>query len=713
MLLLRKAHPATRTMIGGDPTPEQAMAGDYPKLRREWHGLAIAIEHPEGTVREGVDETGKPWRTVFRYAYGEIMGTLGMDGDPVDVFIGSYPDAPEVYIVQQMKRKQWDVADEQKVMIDFGSIDEAKAAYLGHYDDPRFFGGITAMPVDEFIAKVQATVTSKKPAMIKAIFLKTHVDSYTKKDGTFVAAHEDKRVAAKKRYDDYSAEKFQKYGPGWVPKATDEEKAEFERLRVAMNEAAAAPDVKPSLARKRSSSSSEETVTLYHRSPEKHIPEIKDGGRFGGLFAHTSRESAVGPNTQANEVHRMEVPAKKIATKRNMENLSGKRLTVANKVLREHARKENLSSSDLGLLREVVLDERDVYRMDERDTARLHDLLGTDDLGELSWDLQKIRGQVARALGYSAVEMSDEHGTSHLVLPGVKIQRDDGQEMTKSQQLPVVLFFKGFIGPYLRGGKIVNARGYQGRSARAQASAGQMSLFGAGEPQHTEPTRELIEEHERLVDVLNSPSHEDDKVEAKKQAAELAEYKEEAGTSERPHPTETPQFKRWFDGSKVVDDAGKPLMVFHTTPNDFDEFKPGGDDSTKSGHAMWFGVDAHNPQAAHNVLQGRRVGKFKDGVRSMPVYLSMKRPLVIDKTTREWARSVWGSDFPQVIGKETVEDLRQEYDGVIFHSPLTGKPSEYIVFDPRQIKSAIGNNGDFDPDSQVITKSIVFLRKPS
>lgn len=161
-------------MIGGDPTPEQAMAGDYPKLRREWHGLPIAIEHPEGTVREGVDETGKPWRTVFRYAYGEILGTLGMDGDPVDVFIGSYADAPEVYIVQQMKRKKWDVADEQKVMIDFGSIDEAKAAYLGHYDDPRFFGGITAMPVDEFIAKVQATATSKKPAMIKSIiFLKS------------------------------------------------------------------------------------------------------------------------------------------------------------------------------------------------------------------------------------------------------------------------------------------------------------------------------------------------------------------------------------------------------------------------------------------------------------------------------------------------------------------------------------------------------------
>lgn len=173
--------------------------------------------------------------------------------------------------------------------------------------------------------------------------------------------------------------------------------------------------------------------------------------------------------------------------------------------------------------------------------------------------------------------------------------------------------------------------------------------------------------------------------------------------------TETPAFRKWFGNSKVVDAEGKPLVVYHSTPNDFTEFKPGGDDSTKSGHAMWFGVDAHNPQAAHNVLNGRRAGNFKEGVRTMPVYLSMKRPLIIDDSTREWARSVWGSDFPQVISKDTVDDLRQEYDGVIFHSPLTNKPSEYIVFEPNQVKSATGNNGDYSshPD---ITKSILFLK---
>lgn len=233
----------------------------------------------------------------------------------------------------------------------------------------------------------------------------------------------------------------------------------------------------------------------------------------------------------------------------------------------------------------------------------------------------------------------------------------------------------------------------------------------------SEPRQDLIAEHKRLVAVLRSPSHKDDVAEAKRQEAELREYegassaveKQEVKASEPVKKTETPAFKNWFGNSKVVDAEGKPLVVYHTTPNDFSEFKPGGDNDQKSGRAMWFGVDAHNPQAAHNVLQGRKAGKFKDGVRTMPVYLRMQRPLVIDDSTREWVRSVWGSDFPQIISPEMVADLKQDYDGVIFHSPLNGKISEYIVFEPNQIKSATANNGDYSnhPD---MTKAVLFRK---
>ena len=38
--------------------------------------------------------------------------------------------------------------------------------------------------------------------------------------------------------------------------------------------------------------------------------------------------------------------------------------------------------------------------------------------------------------------------------------------------------------------------------------------------------------------------------------------------------TKTPEFKKWFGDSEVVDDSGKPMVVYHGTRSDFDEFSP-------------------------------------------------------------------------------------------------------------------------------------------
>lgn len=295
MIIFYKAHPATQAMSAstkpadlnegdirrnpGEPDKAQSEASTYNKPRIDWQGLTIAVENPAGSVRRGRNRHGVTWEVRMRFDYGEIVGTLGVDGDPVDVIVGPNLDAPMVYVVHQRRVNDWENYDEDKCCVGFDSQSDAEQAFLSNYNDPRFLGPITAMPVDEFVAKVRST--RDKPAMIKAI-----------------------------------------------------------------------------------------------------------------------------------------------------------------------------------------------------------------------------------------------------------------------------LFFKSHVGPYLRGGKIVNVNGYQGRAARAQAAPGQLALFAKPtvdmsvnrykdkhpmkdtpdlfEDQHAEPTSKLIAEHERLVDVLNSPSHEDDKVEAKKQAAELEEYKREA-----------------------------------------------------------------------------------------------------------------------------------------------------------------------------------------
>lgn len=166
--------------------------------------------------------------------------------------------------------------------------------------------------------------------------------------------------------------------------------------------------------------------------------------------------------------------------------------------------------------------------------------------------------------------------------------------------------------------------------------------------------------------------------------------------------TDTPEFKNWFGNSQLLDESGKPKVFYHTTAKDFDKFKPGGFDPELSGPAMWFGDDPAALPAAHNVR------KDTEGANVMPVYLRMQRPLVMDdQASKEWARSAFADDwreFPLLVTDKIVKDIKDEgYDGIIFRHGDGN--TEYITFDPTQIKSAIGNEGTFDPANPVITKA--------
>ena len=158
-------HPATHQWQ--QPTKAQAEAGNYSKPRMRWNGLELAIECPAGTTRSGVDRDGIPWQTRMLYPYGYVVGSKGVDGDAVDVYVGPNPDAEFVYVVHQRKVNRWDQYDEDKVMLGFDSLGDAEQAFLAHYNDPRFLGPITTMPLAEFIEKVKAT--SGNPSMIKSI----------------------------------------------------------------------------------------------------------------------------------------------------------------------------------------------------------------------------------------------------------------------------------------------------------------------------------------------------------------------------------------------------------------------------------------------------------------------------------------------------------------------------------------------------------------
>jgi hypothetical protein len=121
--------------------------------RIKFAGFNISIENKKGSYRSGVDKDGHKWKIFMHNSYGYIRGTEGTDGDHIDVYVGPDEDATSVYIVHQNDPVTGRY-DEDKVMLGFSSLYDARQAYLKQYDRPGFLGKITVMPIEEFREKV-------------------------------------------------------------------------------------------------------------------------------------------------------------------------------------------------------------------------------------------------------------------------------------------------------------------------------------------------------------------------------------------------------------------------------------------------------------------------------------------------------------------------------------------------------------------------------
>lgn len=176
--------------------------------------------------------------------------------------------------------------------------------------------------------------------------------------------------------------------------------------------------------------------------------------------------------------------------------------------------------------------------------------------------------------------------------------------------------------------------------------------------------------------------------------------------SEKPvNQTKTATFKKWFAKSKIVDESGNPLVVYHGTNNEFDTF-----DKNKIGTATDDGIWG----------KGFYFGSVSDtpyGTVKMPVYLKMENPFIVNdyKTVEEIADylDVWEGNFnfdennkvvmfsQSQLNQITSHIKEKGHDGIIVK--LGEKWIEYVVFEPEQIKS-IDNTGAFDVNNPNIYK---------
>ena len=162
-------------------------------------------------------------------------------------------------------------------------------------------------------------------------------------------------------------------------------------------------------------------------------------------------------------------------------------------------------------------------------------------------------------------------------------------------------------------------------------------------------------------------------------------------------------FWRWFGDSKVVDEQGRPLVVYHGTSARFEAFdnaKTGANDRGLWGRGHYFSALAEGP-SSYALRQG-------DGARIIPVYLSVQHPLVLRTGKDLVTRLPDGTNTRLLIG-ENLDGAKikamatgRGHDGVI-QILTNGLIGDIVVFSPTQIKSAIGNRGAFDPRDPVIT----------
>lgn len=155
---------------------------------------------------------------------------------------------------------------------------------------------------------------------------------------------------------------------------------------------------------------------------------------------------------------------------------------------------------------------------------------------------------------------------------------------------------------------------------------------------------------------------------------------DEGLTFSRPMQTDTASFKQWFGDSKVVDENGEPLVVYHGGSN-IDVF-----DASMTADGVFYFTEDRAGAREYAELRGKK------GITA--VYLRIENDGSARFKEMQRDRATWKGY------RDAYDRLKAEgFDGVI------SEGDEIIAFYPEQIKSAIGNNGDFDPNNPDIRRA--------
>lgn len=180
----------------------------------------------------------------------------------------------------------------------------------------------------------------------------------------------------------------------------------------------------------------------------------------------------------------------------------------------------------------------------------------------------------------------------------------------------------------------------------------------------------------------------------------------------------TPAFKKWFgdwendakNASKIVDENGEPLIVYHGTTKDFfifDRKFAGKQTKVDWGELGFFFTD--NRSLAEDFTRNKwslgEKSKIKKGSKLLSCFLSISNPEIVN--ARQW---VLEHQSPTILRAELKQNSKDGY----FINPLSQEDREswinifgtkgikelenkqFVAFEPNQIKLADGTNTTFD-----------------
>ena len=180
----------------------------------------------------------------------------------------------------------------------------------------------------------------------------------------------------------------------------------------------------------------------------------------------------------------------------------------------------------------------------------------------------------------------------------------------------------------------------------------------------------------------------------------------------------TPEQEEYFQGSKVLDDQGRLLVLYHGTTADFNKFAVGdvgyhlGTKEQaerrihKSGKLMSLYANIQNPleiEADYGDWGGNHLANMfldNDYFEDPQVSERLEEILLIDRA----AKGKSASQRKDIAMRELLQSMG--YDGIRYDNQFEGNGYSYIAFSPEQIKAVDNKTPTSDPDIRYSLKPV-------